>query len=723
MATTPAPATPEAHRWRFLRCGGFDQVRIDNAQDLQHLGELDQKLWAVLACATSGLEFDALTLRLLDSDQDGRIRVPELLQAVRWTCQRLRAPDLLFQPGDALPLDALHTDDAEGARLLAAARQVLLSLGQPERTALQPADFADPSRLFVPEHPNGDGVVPLALAASDTEVAALVEHMLAHTSAEPPLDRSGQPGVTQALLDAFVADAQQVLDWHALRPADSADITPAMQAAFEAVQAKVDDHFTRCQLAAFDARATDALNTSDAHYTELARLALSVQSNELAALPLARITPEARLPLAQGVNPAWQAALHTLRDAVLQPLLGHTPEHLSASEWDMLSARLGALRDWQAARAATPVADIAPDTLRQLTNSATVARLSTLIAQDEAADASADAIEALQRLAHYRRDLVRLLRNFVNLSDFYSSDRAAIFQAGTLYIDQRSCELCLRVSDMARHGTLAPLSGMYLLYCQCTRPGEAPITIVAALTGGDADEMLVPGRNGVFYDQQGRDWNASVLKVVVNPVSVRQAFWSPYQRAARLVANQIEKFAADRDKAVDARAADQVGKAASSAQGGDASKPAAPPTPFDIAKFAGIFAAIGLALGALGTAVATLVTGFLGLPVWQMPLVLLGLVLVISGPSMLLAWLKLRQRNLGPLLDANGWAVNIRARINVPFGESLTGLAQLPPGAERALTDPYAEAPTPWRRWVLLGVLLALTALAWQQGWLNHWLP
>lgn len=723
MATTPAPATPETHHWRFLRCGGFDQVRIDNAQDLQHLGELDQKLWAVLACATSGLEFDALTLRLLDSDQDGRIRVPELLQAVRWTCQRLRAPDLLFQPGDALPLDALHTDDAEGARLLAAARQVLLSLGQPERTALQPADFADPSRLFVPEHPNGDGVVPLALAASDTEVAALVEHMLAHTSAEPPLDRSGQPGVTQALLDAFVADAQQVLNWHALRPADSADITPAMQAAFEAVQAKVDDHFTRCQLAAFDARATDALNTSDAHYTELARLALSVQSNELAALPLARITPEARLPLAQGVNPAWQAALHTLRDAVLQPLLGHTPEHLSTSEWDMLSARLGALRDWQAARAATPVADIAPDTLRQLTNSATVARLSTLIAQDEAADASADAIEALQRLAHYRRDLVRLLRNFVNLSDFYSSDRAAIFQAGTLYIDQRSCELCLRVSDMARHGTLAPLSGMYLLYCQCTRPGEAPITIVAALTGGDADEMLVPGRNGVFYDQQGRDWNASVLKVVVNPVSVRQAFWSPYQRAARLVASQIEKFAADRDKAVDARAADQVGKAASSAQGGDASKPAAPPTPFDIAKFAGIFAAIGLALGALGTAVATLVTGFLGLPVWQMPLVLLGLVLVISGPSMLLAWLKLRQRNLGPLLDANGWAVNIRARINVPFGESLTGLAQLPPGAERTLTDPYAEAPTPWRRWVLLGVLLALTALAWQQGWLNHWLP
>lgn len=725
MATTPAPATPETHRWRFFRCGGFDQVRIDNAQDLRHLGQLDPKLWAVLACATDGLEFDALTLRLLDSDRDGRIRAPELLQAVDWVCQRLRDPDVLFQPGDALPLQALHTDDAEGARLLAAARQVLQSLNQPERTTLQPSDFADTSRLFVPELPNGDGVVPLALAGADADVAALVEHILAHHSGEPTLDRSGQPGVTQTMLDDFVAEAGQVLDWHALQPADSADITPAMQAAFEAVQAKVDDHFTRCQLAAFDARAASALNPSDTQYTELARLPLSTQSSELAALPLAHITPDGRLPLAHGINPAWQTALHTLRDVVLQPLLGTTPDHLNASEWNMLAARFGTLCDWQAQRPATPVADVAPDTLRQLTDSATVARLSALIAQDEAADASADAIAALQRLTHYRRDLVKLLRNFVNLSHFYSSEEPAIFQAGTLYIDQRSCELCLRVSDMARHSTLAPLSGMYLMYCHCTRPGETPITIVAALTGGDADDMIVPGRNGLFYDQQGRDWNASVLKVVANPVSVRQAFWAPYQRAARMVADQIEKFAAARDKAVDAQAADNVNKAASTVHNASTAngKTATPATPFDIAKFAGIFAAMGLALGALGTAVATLVTGFLALPVWQMPLVVLGLLLVISGPSVLLAWLKLRQRNLGPLLDANGWAVNIRARINVPFGESLTGLARLPPGAERALTDPYAETPTPWRRWVVLAVLLMLALVTWQQGWLAGWLP
>jgi hypothetical protein len=248
------------------------------------------------------------------------------------------------------------------------------------------------------------------------------------------------------------------------------------------------------------------------------------------------------------------------------------------------------------------------------------------------------------------------------------------------------------------------------------------MTIVAALTGGDVDEMMVPGRNGVFYDRQGRDWNASVVKVVEAPVSVRQAFWSPYKRVGRMIGDQIQKFAAAREKAVDTQAAAGVAGAGAKVEAPAPAAPGAPAPAFDIAKFAGIFAAIGLALGALGTALAAVVSGFLSLPAWQMPLVLAGIVLLISGPSMLLAWLKLRQRNLGPLLDANGWAVNTRARINIPFGGALTGVAALPAGASRSMSDPYAEKSSPWRAWILLLILVALVAVAWQQGLLERFI-
>jgi hypothetical protein len=81
-----------------------------------------------------------------------------------------------------------------------------------------------------------------------------------------------------------------------------------------------------------------------------------------------------------------------------------------------------------------------------------------------------------------------------------------------------------------------------------------------------------------------------------------------------------------------------------------------------------------------------------------------------------MAYLTLRGRNLGPLLDANGWAVNTRARINVPFGASLTGLATLPAGASRSLIDPFAEKKHPWKTWVVLSMAVIVVAALWYQG-------
>jgi hypothetical protein len=105
-----------------------------------------------------------------------------------------------------------------------------------------------------------------------------------------------------------------------------------------------------------------------------------------------------------------------------------------------------------------------------------------------------------------------------------------------------------------------------------------------------------------------------------------------------------------------------------------------------------------------------------------MPLGVLAIILIISGPSMILAWLKLRKRNLGPLLDANGWAVNAKARINVPFGASLTRVATLPSGAQRDLVDPFAEKKRPWGLYLTLFVLVLL-ALTWWRGRLDNLLP
>ncbi len=112
------------HTFKFFRAGGFDQVRIDTAADLLALKELDQKLWVALSCPVKGIEFDTRTLALIDSDNDGHIRAPELLAAIDWAAARLNEPELLAQQLDGVPLSAIRNDDA-GAPLFAAAKGLL----------------------------------------------------------------------------------------------------------------------------------------------------------------------------------------------------------------------------------------------------------------------------------------------------------------------------------------------------------------------------------------------------------------------------------------------------------------------------------------------------------------------------------------------------------------------------------------------------------------------
>ncbi|MEW6488299.1 MAG: hypothetical protein AB1578_10375 [Thermodesulfobacteriota bacterium] len=701
---------PPAHRWNFFRAGGFDQVLLETGEDFRSLDQLDPKLWVALACPAKGLEFDTRTLELIDTDGDGRIRVPEILSAVRWACSVLKDAGELARGGASLPLAAIDDSNPEGARLLASARQILANLGKGEADAISLDDLADPARIFAHTVFNGDGIVP-AEAGATPEEKALIQDIMACLGSDT--DRSGAPGVSQARVDQFFAEAQAYEQWRAKAEADAAMILPLGDATadvaqtFGAVKAKVDDYFTRCRLAAFDARAAGPLNRAEAEYAALAGKVLSPAEEDLAGFPLAQVAAGKPLPLQEGLNPAWAEAVGRLRDQVVKPLLGARAE-LTLEEWKGLSAKFAAHEAWLAAKAGSAVEKLGLARVREILAGKGKDALAALIGKDLALEAEANAVASVERLVRYHRDLHTLLNNFVAFRDFYARRGKAVFQAGVLYLDGRSCELCLRVDDEAKHGALAGLSRAYLAYCACTRKGSAEkMTIVAAFTGGDSDFLMV-GRNGVFYDRKGQDWDATITKVVENPISIRQAFWSPYKRVGKMIGEQIEKLAASKEKAVQDQAAAGVAGAGAAVE---ASKPAAPAA-FDIGKFAGVFAAIGLALGAIGTAIAALVTGLLNLAWWQIPLAFAGVLLVISGPSMIIAALKLRQRNLGPLLDASGWAVNARAMLNIPFGGALTSIATLPEGAKRSLSDPYAQKKQPWGLYLFLLILLAAGAWA-----------
>jgi hypothetical protein len=342
--------------------------------------------------------------------------------------------------------------------------------------------------------------------------------------------------------------------------------------------------------------------------------------------------------------------------------------------------------------------------------------IAALLHKEMAENISLDQIVQLEKYARVQRDLFRLLNNYVSFSDFYAR-RGAIFQAGTLYLDARSCDLCVHVADQAKHAALAGMARTYLAYCDCTR-GAEKMSIAAAVTAGDSDHLMV-GRNGVFYDRKGRDWDATITKIIDNPISLGQAFFSPYKKFVRMIEEQVAKRAAAADTAAQAKLNDTATKVANVQA--PAAKPAGPVLPekrMDV----GTVAAIGVALGSIGTFFGVIFGKFVELG-WWIPFGLLGLVLAISGPAVLIAWLKLRQRNLGPILDANGWAVNGRMKVNVPFGGALSKRATIPPGSELQLRDPFVESHAGRNRLIALGIVVVLGGLLWKIGLLDNALP
>jgi hypothetical protein len=690
-----------AHIWTFRRLGGLDQVTLTTAADLRHLKDLDPKLWVALSCPTRGLELPEATLSLLDADGDGRIRVADLLAAIEWTQQRVTDVGVLLSGRDTLPLDALRQDTESGRTLLAAAVSLLAALGRSSASSLSLEEAERSADALRASAFNGDGVIVPA-STDDPTLHSAIADAVACLGGTP--DRSGQPGVDAALIDAFLGELAAHDTWRARAAYPEirrfGDGTEAASAALAAVRAKVEDYFTRSRLAQFDPRAVAPLNRDTADYAALAARSLTGSTAELASFPLARVEPGRPLPLVEGINPAWSAAIEALRRDAVAPLHGAGKASLTEAEWRDLEHRIAAFDAHHAAKAGARVESLGAERIRALLAANLREPLAALIARDLAAAPHFAALPEAARLLRLTRDFGTLLRNFVNFEDFYAPDRPAIFQAGTLYLDTRSTQFCIYVEGAA---PLAAMSKAYIAYCDLRRAGSAPAKIAACFTQGDSDYLFV-GRNGVFIDRQGRDWDATITSIVDNPISIRQAFSAPYKKLVRLIEEQVARRAA----AADAASQNRLAGAAEATANLDKQRAPEAPRKVDV----GAVAAIGVAVtGAVS--VITLMLGYLfGMKPWQYPLVLLGIVAAISGPSMLIAWLKIRQRTLGPILEGNGWAINGRVRINLPLGSRLTQRASLPPGTVRRLDDPYLDRAAAARRRTFVFVVIVLLVAA-----------
>ena len=695
----------EKYKWNFTTIGGVTRVCIDEGEAIAHLNELDQKLWTVLSCPVDGIVMDKKTLSILDTNADGRIHVNEVVAASQWLTKVLKDTNLLLKKENFIPLSAFNEENAEGKQLKASAIQILKNLGL-EKDNISINDTADSIAIFSKTKFNGDGVIT-EFSTDDSALKAVIADCIAATGGT--MDRSGDNGITADQIEKFYAALEQYKAWKdAAGEAEFpyGDNTEAALQACLAIKEKVADYFMRCKLAAFNSDSTTKLDATAERIAAISDKDLSLCNEEIAQYPLARVTAAGELPLNESVNPAWQAAIAKIKALVFDVDYPGVAA-ITEADWNAVMSKFSAYTAWKAAKAGDMVEKLGYDRVSELLNGNCKEALLAIVAEDKALEVEANSIESVDKLLHLYRDFYSLLCNFVTFSDFYKPKSKALFLAGNLFIDQRCCELCIKVPDIAKSAASSGLSGMYILYCDCVaKHSAAKMTIAAVVTDGDINDLRV-GKNAIFYDIDGNDWDATVVKIVDNPISIRQAFFAPYRKMAQTVEDTINKFAAEKDAKIMKDATSKISAAPAAAAAGTA--PAEVKPPFDIAKFAGIFAAIGMAVGALGTALATVFDKFIDLSIWQVLLVVVVIMLIISGPSMLMAKMKLRKRELSPLLNANGWAMNAKVKVNETFGATLTKLAKMP--LLKVKTDPFADKEMPkWKKWTIT-VFVALAAI------------
>ena len=686
------------HVWHFVQTGGLMQLQIQSIDDVLELDRLDPKLWVALSCPVTGIEFSEDTLKVLDLDKDGRVRVPEVLDACSFIKKYFKKPEIIMEAGDTIPLDALSDEAFScGHSPAESAKSILEILGKTGCREISLSDVSTNDKLFAPCVYNGDGILPSA-AIKDGDAAKTVEEIIEATGGSD--DISGAKGISRKQFETFFADLRSIQEWRELAQKDAPGIffmglaTDSAAASYMAVRDKVDDFFLRCNVDSYSRELSENL-----HAKELSTLDGGLSKEKLELLPLSQIDSQKLLPLVDSVNPAWADRIESFRRNVVENIFGGTKTSIDESEWKKIKSDFDAYMGWFGAKPLNTAASLTMDRVGEILASDSEQIIAHALDEEEKHPPVALATLDLKKMILLRRDFLRLLKNYVSFEEFYDPDTPAVFQCGTLYIDGHSCDLCFKVTDQTKLGNMSPLSQCYLLFCDCTKKSTGEKMSIAAMVSAGKSENLMVGRNGLFYDRNGGDWDATITKIVENPISIRQAFWSPYKKLVKLVQDKVSKMATNAESKVSEKMAATVenpGEAATNMAAATTKK-------IDI----GTIAALSVAFTGIATVVGGLMSAFLGLKGW-IPLGILGIILLISLPSCFIAWSKLRQRNIAPILDALGWAINGNVKINIKLGSTMTGLATRPKNSKITAKDPYADKKFPWKRIVLLILVLAL---------------
>lgn len=692
---------------RFRRLGRSYHLQIRTVADLRRLPELDDAHWVATNAPCSAFSLDATFLALLDSDDNGRITCDEVRRAVEWTFRALRDTAAVGQGKSAVSLNALDADDEVGAQLLQAGRKLLARLGRPEATEASLADIRR-VKAELERTPVSEGGVVLPEAAGDEDIRIFLADVV--SAVAPGSHPTGRPGVGQTQLDDFLAAAEAHLNWLAagehegIRPLGEA--TAVAWSAFAPLRDKLEQFFALCRAARIAPAVAErawpgALGELDASVT-------TAVEAYLARAPLDRPNADGALRLASPGNPHYAAAIERFRRSTVAPLLGESVRELREAEWLHLAAALEPYGRWREARPTGSIGTVPLEKLRVYLEPRYRQAAEELVARSHGTALALENVRLLEKLALFQAYLLEFANNFASFPHLYDPRSRAAFEMGTLVVDGRRLTFAVRVNNRTEHAEVAVEGNMFVLYAEVCPPGGAtPYEVALPLTAGGKGQLRV-GKRGVFRDVSGRQYDARVVGIVENPVSVGEAMTAPFRRLGRMLSGRIESIGAAAEARFDTQAQTTV-QAVPTGEEQPAEGPAAPQQHARRQQMTtgGLLVGGSVVLAALGSALTYIVTTLARVQPWQLATALGVTAAAVIVPITLVALFKLRRRDLGVVLEGGGWGINARMRLTRRQALAFTRRPRYPARVRARL----------WLiRLLVLAILSGAAWLAWRLG-------
>jgi len=663
----------------FRRYGHSYHLQIETAEGLAQVIQLDEAHWVANNAPLNTIYCDNTFLQLLDADNSQRITCGKVKDAIRWLLSVLRDWKGITERSQVLHLSAIDTDTNPGRQIHDAACKALMSLGQPDAKEIT-LDQVRQIKAQVSSMPVSATGVVLPQAAEEPEVRQFITDIITTIGGLP--HPAGVQGIGTAQLDKFINNAAAYLNWHEqghipvgkekteIMPLGSD--TASTYATLTLLRAKLDQYFAQCEALAIDERFVQRMGWTEQELQSLDFDDPTVLEEVLKRAPLAKAKPGQPLNFEAQINPYYAETLAEFRSKVMAPVLGGATKTLSAEQWQKIKAFFAGHTNWLKSKPGAAVETLGLDKLKKYLDTRFIDAVRDLIADSSKTAFILDNIHLIEKLILYQANIIDFANNFVSFPHLYDTKRRAMFETGSLVIDGRWFRLAVKVDNRQRHCEVARTSNIFVLYIQVTpEPGQPTFEVAVPVTSGGKGNLCI-GKRGVFYDATGNECDAKVVHIIENPISFKEALLCPFRRLGRLLTGKIESITTDAEKKLDAQASAAI------------SQVSPQPAAKQVSGLAtgGLLMGAGVAIAALGSA-AAYITKTLAQVSWlTIAIGVTGALLLVMLPMAIVAFLKLRKRDLSVILEGSGWGINAPMRLTHRQAHFFTQRPKYPKGSK-----------------------------------------